>query len=718
MTLQEDKELTQIDEAKREIAEILGIDKNEIKHELSYDFEKKPIGKCFCIQGKNKDDKLNINKQIDFKELSNYPLVFKYCEFKKIFYCESLKVCNVLSFQKCDFKGEISFKNCKFKENIYFFDSDFFSTIYFHNNIFYKPAYFNSSDFLENFSFVENEFKDMVVFSYSAFHKNEGSQVLFSKSKFLGEVYFDDTTFKNFVDFHENKFENIVCFYNATFEKVPNFSACYFKEQKAVNLININTDKLDFYSLERYIEDNCINGEIKQKLKYAKNAKDSFRVIKDILIEQNNTLEAQEWHKLELYAKELELEIQTEITHTKNNKIDDETEVNFRILSINKTLLWLYRNTSFHHTHIIRICNFTIFSIALYGLFLFILQKILSWFNLDRHSLYWFSWNITIIAILALMLCIKYNFKIKAYINMYLVIILIFAGISCFLSGTILMPLGSVLFFFAVYCLCLVFLIPFYLRLKNSGFSFAFYCVIYAIFVNVIVAKPQLINPFIGVFGSDKLFNESKFEQKLNGLDANTIINLAKISQKDFDLQENYDISFTELNSARTLIMQNKAELYQILSKVLDKKYLCDFQMILNILENDPSNLSNLIKNIDIRNKTYSFFFIMKAFLNLDFDKTSDINYDALATSFLSIQPQNQDYETFNSKENQDKLTKILSLIKLDENSTLTEIKNAINYDEILSGAIKSTSVIYSIILLLCIFSLQKTVRKNSIVPS
>ncbi|EHE5590889.1 hypothetical protein JMR41_001808 [Campylobacter jejuni] len=48
----------------------------------------------------------------------------------------------------------------------------------------------------------------------------------------------------------------------------------------------------------------------KYKLRCAKNLKDSFRVLKDVLITQNNTLEAQEWHKLELYAKEKELEIQ------------------------------------------------------------------------------------------------------------------------------------------------------------------------------------------------------------------------------------------------------------------------------------------------------------------------------------------------------------------------------------------------------------------------
>ena len=47
-----------------------------------------------------------------------------------------------------------------------------------------------------------------------------------------------------------------------------------------------------------------------------------------------------------------------------------------------------------------------------------------------------------------------------------------------------------------------------------------------------------------------------------------------------------------------------------------------------------------------------------------------------------------------------------------------SEISQTIEQDRILGDIIKSTSVIYSIILLLCIFSLQKTARKNSIIPS
>ncbi|EOH2306099.1 pentapeptide repeat-containing protein, partial [Campylobacter jejuni] len=155
------------------------------------------------------------------------------------------------------------------------------------------------------------------------FKNNEFKQVFFRNSKFNDNIYFNNSVFKDYTDFHECEFEKTACFYGVRFDKAPNFSACYFKEPKAVNLINVDIDKLDFKSLEQYIKDKyqdetCENKqEITEeqrnnncKLKCAKHLKDSFRVIKDVLITQNNTLEAQEWHKLELYAKEKELEIQ------------------------------------------------------------------------------------------------------------------------------------------------------------------------------------------------------------------------------------------------------------------------------------------------------------------------------------------------------------------------------------------------------------------------
>ncbi|EIC6879849.1 pentapeptide repeat-containing protein, partial [Campylobacter jejuni] len=169
---------------------------------------------------------------------------------------------------------------------------------------------------------------------------------IFNSCIFKDNIYFNNSHFKDYADFCACEFEKTACFYGVEFDKAPNFSACYFKEQKAVNLINVNIDQLDFRSAEDYIKDNYQDGNYKNaiknnekiqkdekelyrienehKLRCAKNLKDSFRVIKDVLINQNNTLEAQEWHKLELYAKEKELEIQ--LSKNKNDNLKKESK--------------------------------------------------------------------------------------------------------------------------------------------------------------------------------------------------------------------------------------------------------------------------------------------------------------------------------------------------------------------------------------------------------
>ena len=253
-----------------------------------------------------------------------------------------------------------------------------------------NPAYSpNFKDLSFDITFDGIVFKEKVSFCNCEFM----GKVSFKNCIFKKGAYFNNTTFGNYIDFHECEFEKNICLYGVKFQKVPNFSACYFKEPKAANLINVDINNLDFKKIEQFIDENYqdkayINDieqnlneqnekdkklkEIEQKyrLRYAQNAKDSFRAIKDILIGQNNTLEAQKWHKLELYAKEKEIEINLERNHksSSNQEINivQSSEVNSLTLVIDNILLWLYRNSSLHHTSFTRILNFSVCNIVLY----------------------------------------------------------------------------------------------------------------------------------------------------------------------------------------------------------------------------------------------------------------------------------------------------------------------------------------------------------------
>ncbi|HEG8395534.1 TPA: hypothetical protein SF244_001275 [Campylobacter jejuni] len=544
-----------------------------------------------------------------------------------------VKIIDKISINNCKFKqisinnhidGNIEFQKCEFNNfNLYGFSN---ATI--------KGAFtFDFCEVKEKVNFMNFEFEN---------------KVSFKMSKFKDNIYFNNSVFKDYTDFHECEFEKIACFYGVRFDKAPNFSACYFKEPKAVNLTNVNIDKLDFKSLEQYIKDNykdesCKNEtkEMQDKkeifkiqnehqLRYAKNLKDSFRVIKDVLITQNNKLEAQEWHKLELYAKEKELLFEVESCYKEKNKpfiatkSEDKNSIN---LTFSVLLLWIYRVTSLHHTNLPRIINFASLNIVAFG-GLVCLITYLS-YRIDKQNILWF-FGVLILSVLvmAIVYLTLKKHKLKS-IKLILFTFLAFLMALFLIQSIILLhSFSDVVFALFLYCLLVIALICLYPYINLKSFiSYCFHWLVYFFLVMVVVIKPQLINPFAGIFSSDKLY-ESQFEKSLNDLNASAIINLAKISFKEFNLNQEYkNISFTELNSAKALIVANK---------------------------------ENLLKLNDVN---------------------SNIAKEVLGEKY-------------------------------------TELLKIINQDKITENTIKSTSVLYSIILLLCIFSLQKTARKNSIVPS
>ncbi|EAK1687202.1 hypothetical protein CUM35_07720, partial [Campylobacter jejuni] len=532
--------------------------------------------------------------------------------YKSIFKKEVYINCNCferLNFSHCEFESKVSLrflKDNKYKE---FHNGVDFSNCIFKNEVDF--SYFASGTPLPDNKYYNNAqntlFKDCIFENKVDFHN----------SKITNNIYFNNAHFKDYVDFHECEFEKTASFYGVRFEKVPNFSACYFKEPKAVNLTNVNIDKLDFKSLEQYIEDNYKDESYKNEtkgiqdekeifkiqnehqLRYAKNLKDSFRVIKDVLITQNNKLEVQEWHKLELYAKEKELEIQ--LSKNKNDNLKKESKnqvynpkdyekfnyskiipliifllkiighlsVNILIfvelvlvapfftimfycvyvvffiykiltfilkpfypLDINKfiifwrikfnkikrklivsgrkmldftlwsdcVLLQVYRNTSNHHTNFLKILNFTILMISLYAFMGFVFSKTIN-FILSLNSVSIIIASYIILLVFALMLV-----NVKKQLYQYAVI-LIFMLCGAFTISMILFLSSEYIsiFCFLIYFLgVLIFYLFFICKIKLFIFLVRFFA--YMIFIATIITKPQFINPFTGVFSSDKLY--------------------------------------------------------------------------------------------------------------------------------------------------------------------------------------------------------------------
>ncbi|EAL1118595.1 pentapeptide repeat-containing protein, partial [Campylobacter jejuni] len=599
-----------------------------------------------------------------------------------------------------------------------------------------KSNSFGSCSF-EYANFSNCYFKNEVYFK-----NNDFKQVIFRNSKFNDNVYFNNAHFKDYVDFHECEFEKTASFYGVRFEKAPNFSACYFKEPKAVNLINVDIDKLDFRSAEDYIQDNYQDGNYKNaiknnekiqkdekelyrienehKLRYAKNLKDSFRVIKDVLINQNNTLEAQEWHKLELYAKEKELEIQLSKNKNDNLKKESKNQVynpkdyeKFNYSKIIPLIIFLLKIIGHLSVNILIFVELVLvapfFTIMFYCVYVvFFIYKILtfilkSFYPLDINKFIIF-WRIKFNKIKRKLIvsgrkmldftlwsdCVllqvyrntsNHHTNFLKILNFTILMISLYAFMGFVFSKTInfILSFNSVSIIIASYIILLVFALML-VNVKKQLYQYGVILIFMLCGAFTISMILFLSSEYISIFC---------FLIYFLGVLIFYLFFICKIKLFIFLVR-----FFAYMIFIATII--TKPQFINPFTGVFssDKLYESQFEKSLNDLNASAIvNLASILQN--------------------DFNlhlKDQNISFTELNSAKALI---------IANKENLLKLNDAnLNITKEVLGEKYTELLKIINQDKITENTIKSTSVLYSIILLLCIFSLQKTARKNSIVPS
>ncbi|HEB9288948.1 TPA: pentapeptide repeat-containing protein [Campylobacter coli] len=718
----------------------------------------------------NKEKKF-LDLKIDFKKMSSltdmdYQIKFEGCRinFTNSFFEEKIKIGQNLYFNHCDFKAielknicfknfeingyrdksdqkkPIVFKACEFKE-LSLNNSIFSEDIKFKEETKIKYLDINLSEFkkyffmqnctIKNISLWKNKFKNRCYFVDSNFgykDKMNKAELNFSNAHFENNAYFNNSEFYNYADFHECEFEKIACFYGVKFYKAPNFSACYFKESKATNLINVDIDKLDFKSVEKYIEDNYedesyenkIKGmqnekeifkiQNKHKLRYAKNLKDSFRVIKDILITQNNTLEAQEWHKLELYAKEKELEIQLDNLKKEhqNQRYNPEDYKKLNRSKIKTLVLDLI------------LLIFSSLLLILYVLFLpfFLLYAILRIPNVVKKLFYYFyisfrplEWNKFII-----FWKVKFNHYIKNLMTFGRKMLDYTLWFDCVLlqvyrntsnhHTNFLKILNFTILMISLYAFMgFVFskTINFISSFNPVSIIIANYFILFALIVVFFNVKRQLHQQgsilFFGIFGTFIILMMSFlspvyiptfcFLIYFASILFFYLLFLCEIKLFVFILRLSAYICLIVVIISKPQFINPFAGVFSS-----DELYESQFEKSLNDL-----NASAIINLAKISFKEFN--------LNQEYKNISFAELNSAKASIVA------------NKENLLKLNDVNSNIAKEVlGEKYTELLKTINQDKITENTIKSTSILYGIILLLCIFSLQKTARKNSIVPS
>ncbi|HEC1229382.1 TPA: pentapeptide repeat-containing protein [Campylobacter jejuni] len=317
-----------------------GLSLKRENYNKSLKFSNCKFNKEFCIA------RINISKQIVFENIYFLENVFiEWVNFNEN---------SCLRFFKCNFK-----KQCNFKYNIFYNEIDFLDIyakeLILEQNIFNKFLYIQNST-INNINLWKNKFKNRCYFVDSKFgykDKDNTTKLNFSNTHFEDNAYFNNSEFYSYADFHECEFEKIACFYGVRFDKAPNFSQAIFKGN--LNAVNANLNFI-FDDLQERIkqeyEDFNKNIENKKSLdKFANDFRDSFRTFKNALIKDNNLLDASNFHKYELYCKEIEL---------KNKKGKTFKDV------VDRWQLLFYRKLCDHHTDILQSLNSLILVIGIF----------------------------------------------------------------------------------------------------------------------------------------------------------------------------------------------------------------------------------------------------------------------------------------------------------------------------------------------------------------
>ncbi|MCV3453893.1 hypothetical protein L8W55_03675, partial [Campylobacter sp. FU_520] len=263
-------------------------------------------------------------------------------------------------------------KNSTFSEEIDFKEKTEIKYLRIVSSKFKKYFWMNDCSVKKTYIF-DSEFKNKCFFLNSKFGNKDNSEIdedykklglYFTLVCFNESVFFENSVFYECAEFADGEFEKTVSFIGVTFYKIPNFYQVIFKGNlNTVNLnLNLTFDDLKIQTKEEYekfLKD--IEEQDKGSSdKFTNFFRDSFRVFKNALIKDNNLLEASNFHKYELYCKEIELE-------DKQDKTSKDV--------VDKYQLFFYRKLCDHHTDLLKVFHNLLIVIMLFSIFSFALDK-------------------------------------------------------------------------------------------------------------------------------------------------------------------------------------------------------------------------------------------------------------------------------------------------------------------------------------------------------
>ncbi|MDR0484359.1 MAG: hypothetical protein LBH40_03695 [Alphaproteobacteria bacterium] len=261
---------------------------------------------------------LNVSKSIfavDIQVLKDTPYNYSSCIFAGKFNMSTQKYSGT-NFSYCIFFKSANFNNTVFTAKANFDCTFFQDEVSFNDNIFTEQLYFSNSKLKDKSSFCYVEFNNSSTFNNTIFEK----EVNFYHAR-LNRGVFLSTTFKDLANFRRTTFTNRcyftteddiaaktifkkdVIFKDSTFSNIADFRNTEIKGKLDISMSSFtylwlgNTKISKFNAENTLIEKNIVMN--KNNIESADNA-DSYRLLKDQAIKQNDRILAWEFHKLEM----------------------------------------------------------------------------------------------------------------------------------------------------------------------------------------------------------------------------------------------------------------------------------------------------------------------------------------------------------------------------------------------------------------------------------
>ncbi len=709
-----------------------------------------------CFKLKNIDNVSNLifndcvfNNEMEIDVVNKLNIDFLNCTFKNYAFkniknCENLKIkmtsCKIdklcfndIKFKKIEFlKSEINILEIE-NDNILKFDG---INCYDENNNFYFNKKYKKT--ISNFiiSCYQCIFKDYINFKDCIFEKEVNfkdcifeKEANFSNAKFIDNVYFNNSTFLNFVDFHECEFDGVANFFGVKFCDLVNFSSVVFKDFNKTIFINLDIDNINLEKIKKSKKLQNLEKD-KEKIKLLNGFRDSFRVIKHSLSSVNNSLESSKFHKLELYVKEIELELKSNLdfrnhfsTTTKKPKTKDynlfkQEKINWkRLIHLFLTILFI---VIFYFTLDVKVTDEFLIKdiyfiavletiiilsravglVCLFKIFKFFIKISKYTFNMLIKTLkscydnFLYRKNITDYSLYLIKRTINKTYiitnnKTKKYINF-----------TEFIDASKL---------------------KLYRITSEHHTNFTKILNFTILMVAIFGMSCYFISFFINKFDFDISFFINKFDFNIIFI----VLNMIFVSLFSYIIMKVGDNFYTILLLFTCLIIELSIFLTknECLFFILFYISLVAFGFCCFICKN------NLVICLT-RYIAYSIFFMIlvsKPTLIIPALNLNSFNESRYLEKYLKSDISTVEINKFLDKNNTIIKDEILNkkiilenfkLLKNYEKNLPENLTKAIKKDEILSSSFKSINFIYSIILGLCLYSLQKTARRNSIVPN